>query len=909
MVFSAWLFLTITINYYKNNNRNGGYMKILRIPDIGGIFNEMFDPEERLNDDPPKIINSRLDGSSFFWASLFEKGRISGVVDELEMNIDREEYDIVQYRSIIADKRLFINKCISAPYRICNDANSPKEFYSALETMTILCKLYSDFEYYPFTISIQEGFVLDQSSSKKIYDSCLNKRLNPYLNFVKERIIPVLSEYKPDILILQGQMSYYLAAISLLAKAVNPNIHICLTDHSSEYFSYNKITSLLAQNDYLFRIIDSLILDYFDYTEAALIIALNNGQKLDTVPNLIFSDGTSICQSHFCVPDLTDNIRVYKRMEDSTNVSNKTYDVHFEPYVKCHWNKCAFCGINKKYKHESIESSIESLDQKIKKTIELSKECDYLWFIDEAFSPRKLSYIATQLVNSHERIIWQARCRASKELLENGLPELLAESGLVELRIGLESASYFILKLMNKFEDDFSLEIMEEIVARYNNIGISIHCPMIIGFPQETSVERQRTFEFLRHLSEQYPLFTFNINILNVDISSQLYKEWGKYQIEQLSFPCLPKHFLGNSMEWISKQYLQELSVQGNSIMSELMFPWLPAQSMISPTVFYRLCETSRNTLRWKHLRKWNINALFSVDMILQISDELAFSKDIQNKNIIYDWNSHHFLFGNQYILEIIHIFDNPIKVSTAIKQLINRDPDIYTSKELVSIILQLYNKGFLCGNYDKHDIVDTRSLIKEYNRIYEDGDLIYRIETDALLLEYESYFQGGEALELGVGLGKNIDYLIEKNYHITGVDLSEVAISKLNSRYNTTDNRFIVDDIRDFYIDRNHYSLIICSMVLSYLSNEEICELAISIMNGLAPGGLLYVVDLSERDPLNSIAPENTTDHRTFFTCEKLVCLFPDLNIIELSDVLKTNDNRIGCNNSFGLIKLLGNK
>ena len=31
---------------------------------------------------------------------------------------------------------------------------------------------------------------------------------------------------------------------------------------------------------------------------------------------------------------------------------------------------------------------------------------------------------------------------------ENGLPELLAESGLVELRIGLESASYFILKLM-----------------------------------------------------------------------------------------------------------------------------------------------------------------------------------------------------------------------------------------------------------------------------------------------------------------------------------------------------------------------------------------------------------------------------------------------------------------------------
>ncbi len=486
---------------------------------------------------------------------------------------------------------------------------------------------------------------------------------------------------------------------------------------------------------------------------------------------------------------------------------------------------------------------------------------------------------------------------------------MLAKSGLTELRIGLESASHTILKLMNKFDDNFSFDTMENIISQFNEQGISIHCPMIIGFPQEDSFERQKTYEYLNNMSKKYSLFSFNINVLNVDISSKLYKEWEKYQINYLEYPCLPKYFLGNSVCWISEEKLIELTNEGNTIMRANLFPWMPINSMLSPIIFYRLSETSRNILRWKHLKTWKNIVLFSADMVLKSSEELSFSLDKNNKNTVYDWNSHHYLVGNRYILEIIHTFDTPTKFSVAINKLIDNNSSVYNSKELMYLINQLFLKGFLVGNYIKHDIVDDKSLVNEYNKIYTEGNLIYSIETNNLLLEYENKFDGGEALELGVGFGKNIDFLLNKGFRVTGLDLSNVAIEKLSTKYTNENCNFIVDDIRDFHMKPNYYSLIICSMVLSYLSDEDLFVLSKRIVNSLKSNGYLYIIDLSERDPLYKVSPENTTDHRNFFSSNKINQLFPELGIIELSDILKRNDKRIGCYNSFGLIKYLGYK
>lgn len=67
-----------------------------------------------------------------------------------------------------------------------------------------------------------------------------------------------------------------------LIKKEFPNVHISISRHSSEYYSLNKLESYLTQNDYLFKMVDSIILEYYDETEGKLLSALENNEELST---------------------------------------------------------------------------------------------------------------------------------------------------------------------------------------------------------------------------------------------------------------------------------------------------------------------------------------------------------------------------------------------------------------------------------------------------------------------------------------------------------------------------------------------------------------------------------------------------------------------------------------------------
>lgn len=883
-------------------------MKVLKINSVGGFYQEMFQPDTEFYKNELKIFNNMLDANSFFWSKHFSEERILNLINLLDINKSVQHYVCPQYRGILADRSLFINKVLEAPSRLCYDTESPQDFYSCLETISVLCKLYSDFEYHPFEINVQNGFVLNETSSKTIYNECLSPKRNPYFNFVLTEIMPLIYKEEPDILFLYGPMSFYFATIALLAKQKYPNVHICLSRHSSEYYSLNKITNLLKNNKFLFKIIDSLVLEYYDEIEEKIVSSLNNNCSLQDVPNIIYKNNDDIIETSYQPPNPTNIINTYYRMNNSEDNSKKVYDVHFEPYVKCYWNKCTFCGINKKYRYNDFLDTSKIFKSKISRINSLSKKCDYIWFVDEAIKPDKLKKIANSLLESKTKIVWQARCRADKDLLENGLPELLSKAGLKELRIGLESASYRILKLMNKFENDFSLDLIESIVETYDRNGISIHCPMILGFPQETDGERQITYEFLSKLSKKYKSFSFNLNILNLDVSSDLYKKWQDFQLQGLEYPCEPQNFIGNSIAWISSNYHKKLSDETNSFTRENLFPWMPVGSMISPIVLYRLCETSRNTLRWKTQGKWKSQKLFSADMELTLSEDIAKTVNTDN-TFFYHWDTHHHMIGNEHLSILLNEFSRTQKVSIAIKHLNQINPDVFKKEELLHIIKKLFDYGFLEGNYVYSAVTDTKLLAEEYDKIYLEKNYFYNIEPDELLVRWEPQLKVGNVLDLGVGLGKNIDFLIERGFKPVGVDLSSVAIKLLNEKYKATNSRFYVGDIRYFNIVPNTYSLIICSLSLSYLTDEELIVLSQKIIDGLIPGGFLYINDLSKRDPLFNVPKSRTTNHRNFFTCSKVIKLFSELEIYELTDVYKKDFRRIGCENAFGLINFLGRK
>jgi SAM-dependent methyltransferase len=215
----------------------------------------------------------------------------------------------------------------------------------------------------------------------------------------------------------------------------------------------------------------------------------------------------------------------------------------------------------------------------------------------------------------------------------------------------------------------------------------------------------------------------------------------------------------------------------------------------------------------------------------------------------------------------------------------------------------------------------DFRFVKNYYNSLYKGDEYGYSVQFDIWLQKYISYIPKGIALELGVGTGKNVNFLLENDFVVEGVDLSNVAIDRLNESYIDKKCKFWVEDITKIDIPKQNYSLIICSMVLSHLSETQILELTQKIKDGLITGGCVYLSTMSKDDPMNfhsvidkAISLDNKKINvanlkRTFLDKNQIKEYFNDIDIIELADIYQKEPKRITSARYFGVIMYFGKK
>ena len=466
---------------------------------------------------------------------------------------------------------------------------------------------------------------------------------------------------------------------------------------------------------------------------------------------------------------------------------------------------------------------------------------------------------------------------------------------------------------MNKFPGDFSYTLLEQIVSLYDKEGISIHTPIIIGFPGETKSERQKTYELLRDYKKKYHLFSFNINILGMDISSILFKEWFNYEVKSVSLPYKQEYFLGNLVEWEafdSHTNYRTLDRERNKFMREILYPWMPHDTLIQPYILYRLSETIRNTLVWK---TYNISdyKLTKENCIVKCTENTVITpiKDLGNY-LIYQWNSHHYLITNKLFLDIYEIWKQPKHIDDSILYIKENITNAYSYSELKTTISKLIVNGFLTPVYCKNPELHTKSEIEiYYDNIYSSKRFPYAVRKDSWIEYYHNYIPIGKALELGVGNGKNIPMLLEMGYTVDGVDISGEAINQLRNQYNDGKCYFKQADIRNYQIPKNSYDLIICSMVLHYFEPNEIEKITDEMIHGMKKNGVLFVSVLSDIDPLNQVAEDENPYVKTFFSCTYVKKLFKKLNVIEISDSYLIEPLRTHPCSYFGIITYMGKK
>jgi len=670
---------------------------------ITGMYQEMYAPEPGLLLNPENTLKDKgiLDANLLFWADLLSISNVTKTINQFLQDVIDFNYTPIYYKAIITDPKIFIERVQYAKVHIADQGINIQEYFSHIETLNIFCKIYNSIFYKHFSLSIQQGWRLSEDSAQEIYQNCLDQTQNPYLQIIKNHVIPVIKDTIPKIVFLLGRPGYFCFALSRLIKQIDPTVFICVTRHSSEYYSLNKIDFLLRKNIYLFKDIDAVILEHFLSTEKEIIKSIIHNFPITTIKNLILStDDGSIQhtgyqhnQIDYLPPDI--QYRSFYNSNDFKIPPNTIVNIHLFPNMKCYWNKCNFCGINQKYHFENNDEAYTNLETQLNVLRKLIDDgISRIWFIDEAFPPSLLRKIGIFFNQIGANITWQARCRIEPQLLEDDLPELLTKSGLRELRLGLESGSESVLRKINKFDDNFSFQLVNELCHRYSKCGISLHFPIITGLPIESKNELKSTYELLTKLSKLYPLITFNINIFGLDVSSKLSRNWIDFDIQSISFPCEPVYYLGNALDWYSsKKNYDNLSLERDQLMRNILYPWMPSRSLTQPHIFYRLSETIRNTLIWKDKAYSSTKSyIYDNDNEQQYkSDNLTIFYDEKiTLYYIYSWSSHHYMLGNDSVVMLLEIFKTPKTVDDALDVLRKQVSCEYTNEDFKKLIEKL---------------------------------------------------------------------------------------------------------------------------------------------------------------------------------------------------------------------------
>jgi SAM-dependent methyltransferase len=116
-----------------------------------------------------------------------------------------------------------------------------------------------------------------------------------------------------------------------------------------------------------------------------------------------------------------------------------------------------------------------------------------------------------------------------------------------------------------------------------------------------------------------------------------------------------------------------------------------------------------------------------------------------------------------------------------------------------------------------------------------------------------DSFPNGGTALDLAGGIGRHALWLAKRNWQVTVVDISEVAIRKLDQKAQQLDLtlNLLALDAREYTFEPARFDLI----VMFYHLDRDICP---QVPASLRPGGFVICKSCVCWDAYEGVAPAN---------------------------------------------------
>jgi len=157
-------------------------------------------------------------------------------------------------------------------------------------------------------------------------------------------------------------------------------------------------------------------------------------------------------------------------------------------------HQCKFCsvaGFFGEYREKKIERAVDQL-------VELYKRDGYQLFhmLDSLANPF-MTELAKELIERDMSLYMDFYMRVSKEVCDPEITHLWRRGGLYRVRLGVETGSPRLLKLMGK---EITVDQSRAAIKSLAQAGVKTTTYFVIGFPGETEDDFQQTLDFIEEL-------------------------------------------------------------------------------------------------------------------------------------------------------------------------------------------------------------------------------------------------------------------------------------------------------------------------------------------------------------------------------------------------------------------------
>jgi anaerobic magnesium-protoporphyrin IX monomethyl ester cyclase len=396
--------------------------------------------------------------------------------------------------------------------------------------------------YFPTRMTVVDNQFASYSiyASKDLLTAIKDEEQNPYLALFRERFLPGILAEQPDLLgVSITATSQIIPGLTLcrLIKESNPNIHLTIGGSI-----FTRLVDNLRRCPGLFDVTDDFIVFEGETALLELVTQLSGKRDFSKVPNLIYRDGHRITVNQPFYSENIDDLPApnYDGFPLGRYLAPETVlPVQFSR--GCYYKDCAFCALtldHQNFRQKDPGKTVDDLQMLSEKY-----QTPFFFFTDECLALSPTKRMCQQILDRNLSLQWTAEMRFEKNLSRD-LLALMRDAGCLKIVFGLESYNQRVMDFMKK---GIKQESVQRISADCVDLGVAVHCYIIVGFPTETEAEARDTMNFIVENTRLHSSYGFSCQpcLFDLEKEAPIMSDPGSYGIRRIMRPASEDLSLG----------------------------------------------------------------------------------------------------------------------------------------------------------------------------------------------------------------------------------------------------------------------------------------------------------------------------------------------------------------------------